>query len=70
MDQEQIQELDRILQLWVESYQNKNGQGIHASDMNSDCCQHEVQMYIGFCEQYEYCSKCDAKKINGAWITK
>jgi hypothetical protein len=64
MNQEQIEELDRILKLWADSFQK--GQ----SDSLPLGCQHEPKYYIGFREEYEFCQKCDAKKINGLWIDK
>lgn len=58
---DQIQELDRILKLWAESYTNQ-------TLMEPMGCQHQPQHYIGFREEYEFCVKCDAKKINGLWV--
>jgi hypothetical protein len=61
MDQEQMQELDRILKLWADSYQ---------PNMDADLtgCHHDSKVYIGFSEEYEYCTKCDSKKIAGEWL--
>lgn len=59
MNEEQIQELDRILKLWADSQQNSS---------ESHGCLHETKYYIGFSEEYEFCTKCDAKKINGLWV--
>lgn len=29
---------------------------------------HEPVTYVGFTEAYDYCTVCDAKKINGKWV--
>lgn len=63
MDQEQMQELDRILKLWADSYQNHSLTEIAG-------CRHEPKYYMGFREEYEFCVKCDAKKIDGLWVEK
>lgn len=62
MNQSQSNDIDHILRLWAQSYlptiENKLPEG----------CQHESKYYIGFREEYEFCLKCDAKKLNGVWI--
>ena len=60
MNQDQLQELDRVLKLWAESY------SLHP-DLAENGCFHEVKTYVGFREEYDYCLKCDAKKVNGQW---
>jgi len=63
MTDEQMNELDRILKLWSENQ--------HAELVNTlEGCSHEEKHYLGFMEEYNYCLKCDAKKINGEWIKK
>ena len=59
--EEQVRELDRILKLWAESYNVNKPLELHG-------CQHQIQYYNGFREEYEFCTKCDAKKINGLWV--
>jgi hypothetical protein len=61
MSQEQMSEMDRILKLWAESY-NKQ------FEVEPQGCRHEGKYYIGFREEYEFCVKCDAKKINDQWV--
>lgn len=63
MNEEQMQELDRILKLWSDSYQNQ-------TNFELASCVHEPRNYTGFNEEYEFCLKCDAKRINGAWVEK
>ena len=63
MDDKQVQELDRILKLWANSY---NPQIEPELPLNTGC-QHQSQLYIGFREEYEFCVKCDAKRLNGVW---
>jgi len=63
MNDEQMQELDRVLKLWSQSYQNITDGLPHEGG-----CQHEIRHYLGFMEEYDYCSKCDAKFLNGEWI--
>jgi hypothetical protein len=63
MNQEQMQELDRILKLWADSYQNQ-------SNPEFIGCIHEPKYYVGFSEEYEFCIKCDAKKVDGLWLDK
>ena len=60
IDQE---ELDLLLKQWADSL-------FKEYDAIASGCQHETQTYIGFSEQYEFCIKCDAKKINGQWKLK
>lgn len=60
MSVNQTTSLEDILKKWAVSYKE-------SSDVNSFGCQHETSTYTGFSEQYEYCRKCDAKKINGEW---
>jgi hypothetical protein len=52
--------LEEILKRWSVTF-------TEGSKENSFGCEHEVKDYVGFAEQYEYCIKCDAKKINGEW---
>lgn len=61
MSDDHLQELDRILKLWSESQK---------ASMNNllETCSHEERHYTGFMEEYDFCLKCDAKKINGEWI--
>lgn len=65
MTDEQMQELDRVLKLWSQSYQT-----ITDGLPHEDRCHHEMRHYLGFMEEYDYCIKCDAKHINGQWIDK
>lgn len=63
MNDEQMNELDRILKLWSE------GQQANLLNIPGECS-HEERHYIGFMEEYQFCLKCDAKKVNGEWIKK
>ena len=58
-----MSELDRILKLWSENQQTELHHLLEG-------CTHEERHYVGFMEEYNYCLKCDAKKINGEWIKK
>lgn len=59
---DQSTSLEEILNKWAIAFKENSQR-----DNDSYGCQHEVKEYIGFSEQYEYCSKCDAKKIAGEW---
>jgi hypothetical protein len=63
MNEEQTQELDRILKLWADSYQNQ-------TNFQLAGCMHEPRYYVGFREEYEFCLKCDSKRIDGTWVEK
>lgn len=65
MTNEQMQELDRVLKLWSQSYQTLT-QGLPHEGL----CDHEIKHYLGFMEEYDYCQKCDAKLIDGQWLEK
>jgi hypothetical protein len=57
---DQTTSLEDILKKWAISFKENNKE-------DSFGCQHESRDYTGFSEQYEFCAKCDAKKVNGEW---
>lgn len=61
MSQNNSQDLDAILKLWAESFLQTTPETL------PEGCQHDGKYYIGFREEYEFCTKCDAKKLNGVW---
>lgn len=63
MTDTQVQELDLILKRWAKTYDPADPIVIEPQG-----CQHDTKLYIGFREEYEFCVKCDAKKLNGAWV--
>jgi hypothetical protein len=60
MSIDQSTSLEEILRKWSISFKEGNSE-------SSFGCQHDPKEYNGFAEQYEFCTKCDAKKINGEW---
>jgi hypothetical protein len=59
---DQSTSLEEILNKWAIAFkENSKRQAL------SYGCQHDIREYIGFSEQYEYCIKCDAKKVDGDW---
>lgn len=61
-NQSQTNDIDHILRLWAQAYLPQEKITIHEG------CQHEPKFYLGFREEYEFCLKCDAKKLNGVWV--
>jgi hypothetical protein len=57
---DQTTSLEDILKKWAIAFKE-------SSNKDSFGCQHDSKHYTGFSEEYEYCSKCDAKKVNGEW---
>lgn len=66
MNEVHAQELDRIMKLWANAYNTP----LVPDFAELAGCNHQVQHYIGFREEYEFCVKCDAKKMNGVWIER
>ncbi|MEY4616787.1 MAG: hypothetical protein RJB66_1747 [Pseudomonadota bacterium] len=62
MTDTQINELDLILKRWARTYDPEAPIVIEPEG-----CKHDIKLYIGFREEYEFCAKCDAKKLDGQW---